>query len=153
MRRILAAVMAIAAMGWLSACGESVRDADGTVTAPASARSLDIAVGDCLGDLAKTSIENVQLIPCSSAHYWEAYASMNLAGASIPAENEITQQADQFCVTEFEKFIAIPADQSEYAWSYLYPSEETWNSGDREITCLAGLDSGGVTGTLKGIKK
>ncbi len=153
MRRILAAVLTIVVVGALSACGNSARDSEGNVTATASAKSLDITVGDCLGDLANTSIENVQLIPCADAHYWEAYATMDLEGSTIPAESEITTKADEFCVNEFETFVGIAADSSMYAWSYLYPSEETWDTGDREITCLVGLDSGDVKGSLKGAKQ
>lgn len=150
MRRILAAVLAIVLVGSLTACGDAARDADGTVTEAASARSLDLAVGDCIGDLENTAIENVDLIPCDEAHFWEAYAAMDLEGDTMPPDTDITQQADEFCVTQFEEFVGVAAEESMYAWSYLYPSSETWDAGDREITCLVGLDSGDITGSVRG---
>lgn len=153
MRTYIAAAMAVLAVGSLTACGSQVRSPEGTVTASASVKSLSIKVGDCLGDMQGTSVADVQLIPCGQAHYWEAFAKTNLTGTTYPGETQITKKADEFCATEFESFVGIASADSTYASPYLYPTTESWATGDREIMCFAGLDAGGVTGSLKGVKK
>jgi hypothetical protein len=149
----IAVAAAVLAAGSLTACGSQVRSPEGTVTASASANSLSIKVGDCLGDMNGTSVTDVQLIPCAQAHYWEAFAKTNLTGTTYPGETEITKKADEFCATEFKTFVGISSEDSKYSSPYLYPTTESWATGDREIMCFAGLDAGGVKGSLKGIKK
>lgn len=149
----IAAAVAVLAVGSLTACGSQARNPAGTVTASASANSLSVKVGDCLGDLNGTSVADVQLIPCGQAHFWEAFAKMNLSGTTYPGKTEIAKKADEFCATKFEAFVGIASADSTYASPYLYPTTESWASGDREIMCFAGLDNGGVKGSLKGVKK
>ena len=59
-------------------------------------------------------------------------------------------QGDAFCADEFETFIGTPADQSELLATYMYPTEDSWKSGDREILCVVYVDGTTTTGTLKG---
>ena len=42
---------------------------------------------------------------------------------------------------------------SGYDMFYLYPVEQSWAAGDREVVCLAGSDKGKLTGSLKGVEK
>lgn len=152
MRKISALAIAGLLVLGFSACGDS-RDDQGVVTESASAHSLQIKKGDCVGSLEGDQINNVQLIPCGDAHNWEAYATQNMPNGDYPGESEIDKVAQKLCEDEYTKFVGIPEADSKYTWTYLSPSEGSWGNGDREIMCFAGDKAGGVKGSLKGTKK
>lgn len=140
----------------LAACGnDAPRDSKGQVTSSAKADVFQLKVGDCTGSFDNlSSIEDVKLIPCAQAHYYEAYAATKLTDASFPGDAAVKEKSRTFCRSEFQKFIGVSVDNSKYESSYLFPSKESWDSAnDREIICLVGSDKGGIKGTLKGIRK
>lgn len=147
-------------IGWLLAatvlltagCGGSIRDEAGQVTASTTAGAFQLKVGDCTGALSTTT--TVALVPCAQDHYWEAYFSKKLTDASYPGDTKITEDADKSCEAAFTAFVGVSQGKSAYEFTYYYPSEQTWNTGDdREILCFVGLKTGGVKGSLKGRKK
>lgn len=152
MRKVTALVFAGLLVLGVSAC-TNPRDDSGKVTQSASAHALSIKVGDCVGSLSGDQIEDVQLIPCGDAHYWEAYSARDLPAGDFPGETEIGKVAAQFCGDEFTKFVGVTEEDSQYTWTFLSPSSGSWNDGDREIMCIAGLEDGGVRGSLKNVNK
>lgn len=151
--------------GWLTWCGLAVilalagctgpaRDAGGEVTASASVDPFSIKVGDCTGDLGQDQITAAELLPCSAAHYWEAYSSSELSGQAYPGVTQVKEQADKWCTAAFKSFVGVSTDKSDYTYTYFYPTEQTWTTtNDREVLCLVGLGQGGVTGSLKDARK
>jgi len=131
----------------------SPRNTAGQVTAPASVDAFQITVGDCTGPITEGDVESLQVIPCGTAHNYEAYASTDLAGTEFPGEAEVKKQANKFCTTEFRTFVGLATKDSSYDMFYLYPVEDSWASGDREVLCLVGTDKGGIKGSLKAVKK
>ena len=124
------------------------------MTASASVDAFSIKVGDCTGDLGEGEVSDAILLPCSTSHYWEAYASSQLTGDSYPGVTQVTETADKACSDTFKSFIGVSADKSDYTYTYFYPTEQTWTTADdREVLCFVGLEAGGITGTLKGVKK
>ena len=58
---------------------------------------------------------------------------------------------DDRCPQLFASYIGIAFDVSRLEMLYLYPSEDTWGQGDRQIACIAtGSDGEQLTGTLAG---
>ncbi|WP_051209374.1 septum formation family protein [Propionicicella superfundia] len=157
MRSSAAAVAAVLIAVTLAACANTstrtTREPGSTVTATTSAGSLDLRVGDCVGDLDEGSVEDVQLIPCGQEHHWEAFATKDLSGDAYPGATQIQEEAGVFCGDEFEKFVGIAVQESTYDAPYLYPTSETWAAGDREILCFVGLATGGITGSLEDTKE
>jgi hypothetical protein len=93
-------------------------------------------------------------VPCGDPHYWEAFASSQLSGDDYPGVTQVTETADKSCSDAFKAFVGVSTDKSDYTYTYFYPTEQTWTSaGDREVLCFVGLEDGGVTGSLKGVKK
>lgn len=139
----------------LAACGnDAPRDSGGQVTSSAKADVFQLKVADCTGSFDNlTSVNDVKLIPCVQAHYYEAYAATKMTDASFPGDEAAKEQSQRFCGSEFQKFIGVSADKSKYESFYLFPTKESWAGNDREIICLVGSDKGGIKGTLKGIKK
>ena len=148
--------LAAAASGMLLLAGcvsGAPRNTAGQVTASASVDPFQIAVGDCTGAMKEGDVSSLQVVPCEDAHYYEAYASTTLEGTEFPGESEVRKQADKFCTAQFKTFVGLSTKDSGYGMYYLYPVEDSWKIGDREVLCLAGSAKGGIRGSLKGVKK
>lgn len=134
------ALLSIAALtAGLSACGGS--------------EVFNIEVGACMdsAQLAGDEVSQVTTIDCAEEHDVEAYASTQLEGDTYPGKDAILAKADEFCLAEFTTFVGVASyEESSLFFSYLYPTEESWNDADdREILCLLIADTP-VTGTLEG---
>jgi len=75
-----------------------------------------------------------------------------MTGDDFPGDAEAEKQAEDLCAKEFEPFVGIALDDSELGYTYLYPTSDTWQAKDREITCLVGAEDP-TKGTLKGSKR
>jgi hypothetical protein len=79
---------------------------------------FDLRTGDCIiySQLA------VQRVSCSKPHDAEVIDTFDIAGVTYPGVDAVADHANQNC--------PYGTDQ------YLYPTEESWAIGDRQITCL-----------------
>jgi hypothetical protein len=139
----------------LTGCStDAPRDSAGQVTAPATTDAFSIKVGDCVGKLDGDSAQELPLMPCDQAHFWEAYASSKLDGTDFPGTSQVNDLSDKACGSAFKGFVGIAIDDSKYEVTYLSPTKESWTQAqDREVVCLVGSSSGNVTGSLKGKAK
>lgn len=150
---VLALVGGLALSGCSLLADNPVRDDEtGEITEASEADVTTIKVGDCLDAAALgTVVESVPTKPCSEAHDAEVFAAKDLADGDYPAD--IATQADEFCLAEFETYVGLSYDESELNLSSLYPEAQGWAMGDHEVVCLAILDAGGLTETVKGSKR
>jgi hypothetical protein len=114
-----------------------------------------LAIGECTADVAPSDGEEISMVTtvgCDQPHAWEAYAETTLTGDAWPGDDKVAQDADDFCVAEFEKFVGIPATESQYSFISLMPTEKGWQAGDHQVTCTVGSDSGDIKGTLRDAK-
>jgi len=123
---------------------------------PGETTVFEVAVGDCLNDAAQTGdVSAVPIVPCSEPHDSEIYAVIVMTDGEYPGDQPVVQQADDGCRAEFTAYIGVPAAQSRYMFNALYPTEDSWTGGDREILCRVALVTDGViekvTGSLKGV--
>ena len=82
-----------------------------------------------------------------------AGANSELPDGDYPGEDAAQEKADTFCTAEFKTFVGVATKDSSLDRFYMYPVKESWATGDREVLCFAGLDKGGLKGSLKGTKK
>lgn len=152
--RVAAATFAVAATVLLGACSDDgpQRDEDGNVTEAAEdADVFEVRVGDCLGDFDDSGqVTEVSLTPCEDEHGQQAYAATELPDGDFPGEDAFRAEAGEVCVTEFETFVGLPYAESELDYTWLQPTEESWEQGDRELVCLVYDPAGPVTGSLEG---
>ena len=80
-------------------------------------------------------------------------ARTELPDGDYPGEDAAREKADTFCTSEFKTFVGVATKDSSLDMFYMYPLKESWATGDREVLCFAGLDKGGLKGSLKGTKK
>lgn len=116
-----------------------------------------IKVGECTdleippgGD---DAIQEILTVDCTKQHKWEAYAvtTVDEGDGNYPGQATVQEKAETFCLQQFETFVGAAYDKSTYGIIRLYPTDTSWEYGDRNITCLAGRDEGDITGTLAGI--
>ena len=131
-----------------SAVGDALGDGETGV--------FSLSVGDCLNDAAEAGdVSTVPVVDCAEPHDSEIYASIRMDDAEYPGLEATIAAADADCRAAFESFVGIPSDNSIYSYATLYPTESSWDGGDREILCriaLAGADGAieQVSGSLKG---
>lgn len=153
--RTLAALAIAAASFGLAGCsllGNIVAD-PAPSSDPTNGTETDafaIAVGDCLNDGGiEGEVSTVVVIDCAQPHDSEAYSSIQVADGDYPGEQAILDQAEKDCLADFNTFAGINYDQSTLSFSYYYPTQGSWENGDREILCLILDPAGKTTGTLE----
>ena len=110
-----------------------------------------IAVGDCLNDGGVDGeVTTVETIDCAQPHDSEAYASILMDDGEFPGDEAVDTFAIEQCDAAFAEFVGLSYAESTLSYSYYYPTEESWASGDREILCLLVDPAGKVEGSLQG---
>ncbi|MCS5734031.1 septum formation family protein [Herbiconiux daphne] len=111
-----------------------------------------ISVGQCFDDAPGTEVTEVPVVDCGDPHDFEVYADFDLSGDDFPGESDVADSAESGCLDEFEPFVGIAYDDSQYAYSYFAPTERSWSEGDdRLVSCIIGDPDGPVTGSLAGV--
>lgn len=153
-RALLVATLVAAAVS-LSGCALISDAINGATTDEDDVFSLK--VGDCVNDYGdEKEITSVPIVDCAELHDSEIYASTIITDDQYPGASEVQTQADDACYAAFEGFVGLAYDQSTLYYSYLYPTQESWDGGDREILCtIKKYDEDTqeivpVTGSLKG---
>ncbi|OMH34258.1 septum formation family protein [Tersicoccus sp. Bi-70] len=152
---VLAVTAALLVAGGLTGCGPTTtdppRDGLGRVTESARTSAFAVEVGDCTGPLdASGTTETIDILPCDAPHAFEAYASPRITEPTYPGLDATAALAERECRSAFAAFVGVPLERSRWTMKHLYPTQRSWDEQtDREVVCLVGRASGGVTGSLK----
>jgi len=145
----IGAIILLVVVGSLN---DADRDTAGAVTHAGEVASTDVRLGDCTADnLGEKTYFTVDVTPCSSLHFFEAYAEFDLDAGDFPGLAEVGRLADTGCAARFESFVGKPYARSKLEVLFLHPVESSW-SRDRTVTCLVSTGSRS-TGTLEGSKR
>lgn len=135
----------------LTACTTtSYRNEAGQVTSPTRVDTYSVRVGDCLGKVETDATSQLELIPCASEHYWQAFAEQDLTGADHPGNSALSDQARKVCEAAFANLPGLDSESSGKELRFLAPTRSSWKQGDRRVTCLTGRSNGGLTGSILG---
>jgi hypothetical protein len=111
--------------------------------------ATDVKVGDCLKEIPDdTQVMTVNTIGCEESHAGEVFAVLMMPDGDFPGQPAIEKYADK-CSPELERYSPAAITDDSVQLYVLYPTAETWEQGDRAVTCIATLDPA-RTGTLKG---
>lgn len=101
---------------------------------------FDLKVGECFDDEAGADEEQVTSLPmrdCDKPHDNEIFYLFDLPDAAqFPDSDKIQDDADTRCEAEFTRFMKKDYQDSEYDFGTLTPTEDTWETGDREVVCF-----------------
>jgi hypothetical protein len=115
----------------------------GTVTA------TDVEMGDCLSEIpSDTRVLTVQTVGCEESHAGEVFAVLQMPGGEFPGQPTIDAYADK-CSPELASYSPSAMTDDSIQLYVLYPTAETWDQGDRAVTCVATLDPP-RSGSIKG---
>lgn len=118
---------------------------------------FDLETGDCWMVPDGKAILEVQAVPCEVRHELEVYWAGEVSASDSASMNEIERIAVDKCIATFKPFVGIGYGPSELEIFYVSPTMQSWEAGDREVTCSIFETLGGdytrkqmVTGTLRG---
>jgi len=110
-----------------------------------------LGVGDCFDDPPPGGlVQSVPVIPCERPHDNEVYALFDLDGHAFPGASTVLERSEKGCRPRLDAFLGTGASLRGYDFSYLHPTEDSWQRGDREVVCFAfAADRGKLTGSAK----
>jgi Septum formation len=115
----------------------------GTVTA------TDVKTGDCLKEIpGSTRVLTVDTVGCEESHAGEVFAVLMMPEGDFPGQSAIEEYQNK-CEPELAAYSPDAVTDDSVQLYVLYPTAETWEQGDRAVTCIATLDPP-RTGSLKG---
>ncbi|KKF01348.1 septum formation family protein [Mycolicibacterium obuense] len=133
---VLLLVIAVGAIVW------SVANS-GNVTA------TDVKVGDCLSEIPTgDTVMRVKTIGCEQAHAGEVFAVLNMPDGDFPGQPAV-EAYSQKCAPALAGYSPSSLTDDTVQLYVLYPTAETWSSGDRAVTCVATLNPPRA-GSIKG---
>jgi DNA-binding SARP family transcriptional activator len=121
--------------------GEPEADAEARGEEPAEGREVGLGslhVGHCFDMLPTTGPalrETVMLVECEQPHTAEVFHLFQLVPGPYPGEAEVEELAYRQCYTAFERYVGLRPELSQLDFSYVYPGQELWESGDRRGGC------------------
>jgi hypothetical protein len=145
---VVVVIGGIAAALVVSNLDDASRDESGEITEGGDVSAFSLAVGDCLNDLTETEVTSVAAIPCAEPHESEVYALFDLEDGAWPGDATIEEQAGTGCAERLQSDYPEVFDDTNVDIFYLQPTEQTWETGDREIVCLTFYLDGQRTGSL-----
>ncbi len=158
-RRTLIITAALATTLTLSGCSiiqsfmPAQRDGEtGEVVAGGNADVFSIKVGDCINEDNPDAeeVSNVPAVPCTESHDYEVFHEFKIEGDTFPGAASIDEQGTTGCESEFQSFAGIAYADSALDYSFYYPTQASWDDGDRLISCIIMDPAGKITGTLAG---
>ncbi|MDQ1102983.1 septum formation family protein [Nocardioides zeae] len=110
-------------------------------------RVEDLAVGDCFFDGPYVADDDlgtsweVDLVDCADEHALEVVGEFELTGERLPRQNEaFFSDLEERCWSAFDDNVA-PGVASDDRWiNFYWPSRQSWDQGDRLVTCVAATD-------------
>lgn len=139
-----------------SAANDTSANAAGA-TEPAEPEDVgvfDLAIGDCLIDDTEGEVAETTKVDCTTPHLSEVYHLFDLPGGAMPEGEAMTAAVQAGCLAAFEPYVGLDYDSSEYVFTTLEPTPESWADGDREVVCmLATQDDSKITGSLRNAKR
>ncbi len=109
--------------------------------------------GQCTGPQNVPALE-VEIIDCAEPHAYEVIATKKVDSAAAPTKSELDKLFTSVCQAGFKKFVGVDVGKSKYEVTYFIAGTDVWDRvADHRIVCSAGSPDGGITGSLKGVKK
>jgi hypothetical protein len=96
---------------------------------------FEMEVGMCWDDVDGTEVSDVPIVDCSSPHDNEVFYLFDMADGSFPGEEAVQSAAADGCIAAFPAYVGSEYLDSDLDIYPLYPTEGSWDGGDREIVC------------------
>jgi hypothetical protein len=113
---------------------------------------FSLPVGTCFDDQAEGEITSVPEVDCDEPHDNEVFALIDYTETDVyPGSDQMSEIGTNLCIDQFEAYVGLDYASSELAVFSIYPTEESWADGDRELICsLYDADLDKLTGSMEG---
>lgn len=132
--------MALLTVGLIAAgCGsdQTTRDDAGVIVEGGDLGVFSATTGDCVNVPDGDQISQFEGVACTEPHDAQVYAAFDIPGDVFPGLESIRASADEGCAERWEPFFEIEYAASEYFFTRVTPTMESWNKiDDREVLCL-----------------
>jgi Septum formation len=78
----------------------------------------------------------VTALPCSSEHEYETFFVGAMAEGAFPTDDAFIEWIDGNCVPAFNAYVGRTYEESELDFTWLQPTGDAWNDGDRSMQCV-----------------
>ncbi|GGF24574.1 septum formation family protein [Subtercola lobariae] len=111
---------------------------------------FSLSVGDCVNGTSAGTVTDVPTVDCAAPHDLEVFYDFDLTGDAYPGDSAVSDQAKSGCGAQFQSFVGIAYDSSALDYTEYTPTADSWQGGDRTVSCVVGEPNGKTTGTLAG---
>lgn len=109
-------------------------------------------VGQCVRlsqDLeSQSEVGNLPVLSCDTEHDGEVYLVKKLEGHDYPTT--MTTDADAACVAGFQGYVGSDYGASSLDYAALYPTQASWDQGDKDVVCMVVPTEGTLRASVKG---
>ena len=96
-----------------------------------------IRSGDCLTEIPDSSrVLYVKTVGCDQPHKGEVFAVLPLPDGDFPGDAAVVKYADK-CAPALAQYSPDAKGESGIQLFVLYPTADSWQRGDRTVTCIA----------------
>jgi Septum formation len=111
--------------------------------------ATNVKVGDCFAEIPDSArVLTIKTVDCEQSHAGEVYAVLTMPEGDFPGEAAIEEYQTK-CEPELAAYSPDAIADDSIQMYVLYPTAETWEQGDRAVTCVATLDPPRA-GSIKG---
>ncbi len=97
----------------------------------------EVRSGDCLADIPDSSrVLYVKTVSCDQPHKGEVFAVLPLPDGDFPGDAAVVEYTDK-CAPALADHAPDATENSEVQLFVLYPTADSWQRGDRTVTCIA----------------
>ena len=118
-----------------STTDESTRDDVGSIVESGDVGVFVLTVGDCFDKSPAEEISSVVGMPCTEPHDVQVVDRFYLEEGDWPGLEAVQESAALGCLDRFEGVTGEAYETSALDVAPLYPTEDGWGSGDREVLC------------------
>ena len=126
---------------------------EGGVIETGSELVSELTTGDCF-DMTEGIDDEYQtfvdVTACGEVHHFEVFAEPVLDDEAFPGDDEVGQLGDDACFEVFDDYVGSAWEDSALDYGWFTPTEDTWATGDREVTCYLATAPEGETASLAG---
>ncbi|MBU9762860.1 hypothetical protein FR943_03185 [Mycobacterium sp. TNTM28] len=96
-----------------------------------------VRAGECLAEVPDSSrVLYVKTVGCDQPHHGEVFAVLTLPDGDFPGDAAVVEYTDK-CGPALAGYAPDAAHDSGIQLFVLYPTADSWQRGDRTVTCVA----------------
>jgi hypothetical protein len=125
------------------------RDETGAIRGERSVAITRLQTGDCIKDLDSQTGKYIDVLPCTSAHSSEVFATYDLPADAPKDDTAAKEVAEAGCAQRYEAYAGQKKPDDSKFFLFTVRMKELSPTDDRGVLCIAHQLSGTTTGTLK----